>query len=195
MLDVACGPGAYFDWLLDEGATVIAVDASPEMVRLARDRAHGRVDVRLHNAGEPLDFIDDDSVDVAICALMIHYLDDPLPMLRELHRVLTLDGSLILSTQHPTTDWLRKGGLYFERKIETDTWRDADAEFDVAYWRMPLTDLADLFYEAGFVIDRLLEHRPDEAIRVSDPEEYETLMRRPGFIAFRLRPRPEAWMP
>lgn len=193
VLDVACGPGAYFDWLLDEGATVIAVDASAEMVRLARDHGAGRVDVRLHDADEPFDFLDDGSVDVVICALMIHYLDDPLPMLRELHRVLTPTGSLVISTQHPTTDWLRKGGSYFETKLESDAWRDSDAEFELAYWRMPLTDLAALFDEAGFVIDRLVEHKPDETVRSADPDEYETLMTRPGFIAFRLRPRPEDW--
>lgn len=194
VLDVACGPGAYFEWLLDEGATVVATDASPEMVRLATQHAAGRVDVRLHDAAEPFDFLDDDSMDVAISALMIHYLDDPLPMLRELHRVLTGDGCLIVSTQHPTTDWLRKGGSYFDTKLESDSWRDGDEAFEVSYWRMPLTDLAALFDAAGFVIDRLVEHQPSEEIRTVDPEEFEILATRPGFIAFRLRPRPEHWI-
>jgi len=163
------------------------------MVRLATEHAAGRVDVRLHDADEPFGFVDDDSVDVVICALMIHYLDDPLPMLRELRRVLTPDGALIVSTQHPTTDWLRKGGSYFDTKLESDTWHDGDDEFDVAYWRMPLTDLAALFDTAGFIIDRLVEHRPDDRVQATDPDEYDTLTTRPGFIAFRLRPRPEDW--
>jgi SAM-dependent methyltransferase len=193
VLDLACGPGAYFDWLLDAGAWVIAVDASAEMVRLANEHAAGRVEVRLHNADEPFDFLDDDSIDVVICALMIHYLDDPLPMLEELHRILVSDGVLVVSTQHPTTDWLRKGGSYFDTKLESDIWRDGETEIEVPYWRMPLTDLAGVFDEAGFVIDRLVEHRPDDTMRAADPDEYDILMTRPGFIAFRLRPRPAGW--
>jgi len=193
VLDVACGPGAYFDWLLDEGATVIATDASAEMVRLARSHAANRVEVHLHDAAEPLDFLADGSIDVAIAALMIHYLDDPLPTLRELHRVLAPDGVLLVSTQHPTTDWLRKGGSYFDTKLESDVWRDGDEEFEVSYWRMPLTDLAGLFSAAGFVIDKLVEHRPSDQVRSVDPDEYEMLATRPGFIGFRLRPRPEWW--
>lgn len=43
------------------------------------------------------------------------------------------------------------------------------------------------------MIDTLVEHRPDEIVEATDPEEYETLTTRPGFIAFRLRPRPEGW--
>ena len=193
VLDVACGPGAYFDWLVGEDASVIATDASAEMVRLATEHAAGRVDVRRHDANQPFDFLTDGSIDVVICALMIHYLDDPLPMLTELHRVLASDGALIVSTQHPTTDWLRKGGSYFETKLESDAWREGDTEFNVSFWRMPLTDLTALFDQSGFVIDKLVEHQPDEVIGATDPDEYETLSGRPGFIAFRLRPRPEAW--
>lgn len=193
VLDVACGPGAYFDWLLDEGATVTATDASAEMVRLARSHAAGRVEVHLHDAAEPFDFLDDGSIDVTIAALMIHYLDDPLSTLRELHRVLAPDGVLLVSTQHPTADWLRKGGSYFDTKLESDIWRDGGEEFEVSYWRMPLTNLAELFSAAGFVIDKLVEHRPSDQVRSLDPNEYEMLATRPGFIGFRLRPRPEWW--
>ena len=68
---------------------------------------------RTHDLNEPLDWIDDDAFDVALCALAIEYVDDRVGALRELHRVLVPGGALVLSRLHPTADWLRHGGDYF----------------------------------------------------------------------------------
>src|SRR4051794_35557343 len=42
LLDVACGTGASFLPFLDRGYEVLACDASPEMARLAREKAGER---------------------------------------------------------------------------------------------------------------------------------------------------------
>ena len=49
----------------------------------------------------------------------------------------------------------------------------------------------DAIFQAGFLIERLLEPRPAPEAATVDPAEYEKLSREPrGFIAFRLVPRP-----
>ncbi len=48
VLDAACGPGLYAGELVRRGAQVSAFDHSPQMVRLARQRAP-HADVRVHD--------------------------------------------------------------------------------------------------------------------------------------------------
>ena len=44
VLDAGCGPGVYSEWLVDHGAKVTGVDASPPMVELAKRRLAGRAE-------------------------------------------------------------------------------------------------------------------------------------------------------
>ena len=41
MLELACGPGTWTTRLLEQAASVTAVDASPEMLAIARERTRG----------------------------------------------------------------------------------------------------------------------------------------------------------
>ena len=106
VLDAACGAGFYARELVGLGADVAAFDASEEMVQLA---GSGGLDVVRAVLGEPLPFADA-SFDLVVCALAIHYADDRAAALREFFRVVRPGGRAVISTQHPTTDWLRKGG-------------------------------------------------------------------------------------
>ena len=90
------------------------------------------------------------------------------------------------STQHPTTDWLRKGGSYFDVKQEEDVWHRDTREFTVHFWREPLTSFCAAIANAGFLIDRLVEPLPAPSMRERSPEDWEKLRREPGFIVLRL---------
>ena len=94
-------------------------------------------------------------------------------------------GTLVISTHHPTADWLRLGGSYFQHTAVTERWRKG---WEITAWRMPLTRLTEEFSQAGFVIERLIEPAPDPAMERSHPETFERLSREPGFILFELRP-------
>lgn len=186
VLDAACGPGLYTEALLDAGAEVVGFDASAAMVELASARVGSRARIELARLGEPLPF-DDASFDRAICALAIHYVDDDRSAFAELHRVLRPGGALVLSAQHPTADWLREGGSYFEPTVETDVWQLTSGPQPVRYWRRPLHDLCGAATDAGFVIDRLVEPRPTEQMRRTAPDDFAKLNREPGFLVLRLR--------
>jgi SAM-dependent methyltransferase len=185
VLDAACGPGLYAEELLSAGAAVTGFDASPTMVDLATRRLGGRAQIDLARLGEPLPY-NDETFDLGICALAIHYVSDRRAAFRELHRVLRPGGALVVSTQHPMMDWLRKGGSYFDTVLVSDTWRLAAGGIQVKFWREPLSALCAAATDAGFVIERLIEPRPTESMRERFPSDFATLERLPGFLVLRL---------
>jgi len=186
VLDAACGPGLYAEELVRLGAQVTGFDHSPRMVEICRARVR-QGDFRVHDLGDPIDWLDDGGVDLALCALAIEYVDDRVAALRELRRVLRPGGALVLSRQHPVGDWLRHGGSYFDVRTVEETWAKG---WQVRYWLAPLQATCEEIFAAGFVIERLLEPRPVPEAAAIDPQRYEQLAREPrGFMAFRLRPR------
>ncbi len=185
VLDAACGPGHYIDELLSRGAEVVGCDAAPAMIDLARSRVGDRAELRVHSLDDPFTWIADGSIDVVVCALAYHYVTNRDGFLREVHRMLRPGGALVISTHHPTDDWRRLGGSYFDVAAVTETWSKG---WEITAWRMPLTQLTEEFAAAAFVIERLIEPTPDPAMRDTYPETYAKLSRQPGFVLFRLRP-------
>jgi len=187
VLDAACGPGLYGEELTARGATVIGFDQSPRMAELSRQRVPSG-DFRAHDLADPLHWLADDSVDLVLFALALEYVDDRTAALRELRRVLRPDGAIVLSRMHPTGDWLRHGGNYFDTRVIDEVWSRG---WRVRYWLAPLERTCEELHEAGFLIERLLEPRPTEDAAEIDRERYERLMREPtGFLAIRAVPDP-----
>ncbi len=185
VLDAACGPGYYAGELLARGAVVTAFDASPTMVALARQRTTGRARIDTAVLGEPLPY-PDGAFDLAVCALAIHYAADRAAAFAEFFRVLRPGGALVISTQHPVTDWLRKGGSYFDVKLEADIWRTRSGEKEIRFWRELLSRLCAAATGAGFLIQEVVEPLPAETMRERYPADYDKLTREPGFLLLRL---------
>lgn len=187
VLDVACGPGLYAAELVARGARVIGLDHSPRMIELCRERAPAG-EFHVHDLGDRLDWLPDGAVDRVLFALALEYVDDRVAALRELRRVLRPDGALVLSRSHPTGDWLRQGGSYFDVRVIEEVWSRG---WRVRYWLAPLERTCEELHEAGFLLERLLEPRPaPEAARL-DPDRYASLSREPtGFLAIRAIPDP-----
>jgi SAM-dependent methyltransferase len=92
-LDVGCGPGALTTQLVDRlgTAAVAAIDPSEPFVDAMRLRFPD-VDVR-SAAAEQLPF-PDDSFDIALAQLVVHFMTDPVAGLREMARV-THPGGIV----------------------------------------------------------------------------------------------------
>ena len=185
VLDAGCGPGHYAEELVARGARVVALDGAAAMVELARTRLGKRAHVVQADLGEPLPFAASE-FDLVVCALVIHHLDDREACLREFFRVLRPHGRVVVSTQHPTTDWLRKGGSYFDVREEEDIWHRDDRAYPVRFWREPLTSFCAAIANAGFLIERLVEPLPAASMRERSPDDWERLRREPGFLVLRL---------
>jgi SAM-dependent methyltransferase len=90
-LDVGCGPGALTQELVARlGSTAVsAIDPSELFVAAVRARLP-EVDVR-HGVAEALPFADD-SFDIAMAQLVVHFMRDPQAGLSEMGRVTRPDG-------------------------------------------------------------------------------------------------------
>ncbi|AQA04777.1 SAM-dependent methyltransferase [Mycobacterium sp. MS1601] len=187
VLDAACGPGFYAEELTRRGAEVIGFDQSPRMVELSAHRVP-QGSFRTHDLARPLDWLPDASVDLVLLALALEYLDNRAAALAELRRVLKPQGALVLSRMHPTGDWLRHGGNYFEPRIIEETW---SAGWRVRWWLSPLEQTCHELRTAGFLIEQLVEPRPTEPAKALDEQKYEALHSSPtGFLAIRAIPDP-----
>jgi ubiquinone/menaquinone biosynthesis C-methylase UbiE len=94
ILEVGCGWGELAEWVgRATGAEVVAVDLSPRMVELARERG---VDAQVGDV-QALPF-GDGEFDVAIAAWMLYHVPDLDRGIAELARVLRLGGRLVVAT-------------------------------------------------------------------------------------------------
>ncbi len=187
VLDAGCGPGLYASELLRGGAQVIGCDASSDMITLARRRLGPAPLLRQHDLNRPLDWLPDACIDLALLALVIHYLHDRAGALREIYRVLRPGGALVISTSHPTADWQASGGGYFDAQYEQEQWL---CGLTHRYWRQPLQDWISEFTAASFRLDTLVEHQPQPRMAHTHPAAYARLAKEPGFVAYRLAKPP-----
>ena len=186
VLDAGCGPGVYAEWLLDRGAEVVALDASPKMVRLARERLGERATVLRADLGRPLDFLEDATFDLVLSALALDYVEDWRAVFAEFRRVLRPGGHLVFSVAHPFADFaLHNRGDYFETERVALDWTGFGEPVSVPSYRRPLQAVISPLLETGFVLERLLEPTPTERFKDLDPREFERLSRTPGFLCVR----------
>jgi SAM-dependent methyltransferase len=193
VLEAGCGPGALTEWLTAHGATVTAFDVSPGMVRLARtrNRTAGKADIFVADLARPFAFAPDASRDLIVASLALHYVADWGPVLAEFHRVLASDGAVVFSVHHPASDWQHHSrDNYFAIKQVTETWRLPGGNYQVTFWRRPLTAITQAISDAGFLIDRLIEPQPLPELAQRRPEEHGWLATAPNFLFFRLVKRP-----
>jgi len=94
VLEVGCGWGELAEWIArDTGAEVVAVDLSPRMVELARERG---IDARVADV-QQLPFADGE-FDLVVAAWMLYHVPELDRGIRELARVLRPGGRLVAVT-------------------------------------------------------------------------------------------------
>ena len=192
VLDIGCGAGQLTSALIDRGATVIGIDVSPRMIDIARRRLGDAAVFDVADLTEPLGF-ESGSFDLVVASLVMHYIEDWVPVLREIRRVLTPTGALVFSTHHPTMDWkLHSRDDYFAKKQSTETWTKGGKPFEVTCWRRPLRGISAEIRAAGFVIDMLDEPAPDDRLAIVEPATNEYLTTHPHFLFVRAIPSPGA---
>ena len=124
LLEVACGGGTFLERALASGCEAKAIDYSPDMVALARERnaaacREGRLEV-LQASAEQLPFAEASFT----CAAMTNaffFLDDPSRALAELCRVLESHGRLaIFTTATDPPPWMAPPPFARRMRFYTD---------------------------------------------------------------------------
>ena len=199
VLDAGCGAGWYAAELASRGALVTAIDASAALVNHARKRfaaaplnaVAGQIELRVEDLEQPLSFASDSSFDGIVSSLVLHYLREWVPTLREFRRILKPNGWFLFSTNHPAAESIRR---------ETDRYLDVEPIDDywkwlgtVQYYRRSLSSIIDALTEAGLGIEKLVEPLPTDEFRKVKSKSYERLLKQPEFLLIRARPCRSEW--
>lgn len=186
VLDVACGPGKYAEEILARGAIVRGFDISPKMIQLARKRNGDQGDFFVHDFSQPFHMLEDQSFDLVLCALAMHYIEDWTVTIKEFHRVLKPRGMVVLSIEHPFFEYNFFGSeAYFSVEQVRCTWKGFGIPVEVNSYRRSLQDCINPLTDHGFYIDKIVEPRPTPEFARLDPKHYRELNQFPAFMCIR----------
>ena len=186
ILDAACGPGKYAEILFSRGAQVTGFDLSPEMIKFANERNPSQEAFFVHDLSEPLTMIKDESFDIVVCALAMHYLLDWNDTIKEFHRVLKTNGILVLSVEHPFFEYTYfKATNYFTTEAVKCTWKGFGKPVEINSYRRSLGECISPLTGNGFYIDELLEPKPVKEFEKLDPKHFKELNEFPAFLCIR----------
>jgi SAM-dependent methyltransferase len=150
ILDAGCGSGRNMVELARHG-TVTGIELSETSVALARERGMGEV-----VAGSVLQMpFDADSFDLATSLDVIEHLEDDLSALRELRRVVTPGGSLLVTV--PAYQWLWSGHDEINHHFRRYTRRSLQRAGEEAGWQQVRTTYFNSLLLPAAIMLRVLD--------------------------------------
>jgi len=208
ILDAGCGEGYLSRMLASKGASVVGLDYSKTMVKLAKERTPAELCVEyLHGSCERLNFLADESFDKIVSNMVMGDLADLGSAFDEIHRLLKPRGCFVFTILHPcfatsSGGWARDSDgkalywsvdKYFEEgpyevdlsPVNASGNRVKDLKSLINFHRT-LTTYFRAIKRAGLIIDDLVEPLPNEEKLTKYPWFVKDL-RIPNFMAFKLR--------
>ena len=179
VVDAGSAAGFYTEHFAQHAAHVTALDLSPAMIALVQERRLPNVDARVHDLSASLDWIASQSVDLISSSLVLHYLIDWGPVMREFARVLRIGGRLVFSTHHPSmSDPLTEN--YFETQLVRERWNIGGEQREVAFYHRSLESILTPVIDAGFCVESVRE--PHLSVDDEASDEERLLATRPWFL-------------
>jgi ubiquinone/menaquinone biosynthesis C-methylase UbiE len=210
ILDVGCGEGYNSRFFAKQGARVVAVDLSSEMIKLAQEEEEKtHLGIQYFQASwTDLSIFKDHSFDFVVSTMAL--MDGPgyEKALKEFHRVLKPQGNLYFSVTHPCfltpgySNLKNKNGIsthrlvnnYFKEGPWEFTWQlaknpdksDGQTVTSINYHRTLSTYINHLI-EAGFTLCKIQEPKPSDAACEKNPRLTFSRDVAPPFIFFHAR--------
>jgi ubiquinone/menaquinone biosynthesis C-methylase UbiE len=183
ILDAACGPGKYAEILISQGATVTGFDISPKMVKLAKERNKELGNFFVHDLSMPFEMFENESFNIVLCALALHYVQNWTLTIKEFYRILKPKGNLVISIEHPFFEFnYFKSTKYFEIEHVKCTWKGFGKPVEVNSFRRPLNECLLPLTNNGFYIEKLIEPKPTKEFENLDPKHFKELNEFPAFM-------------
>jgi len=195
VLDLGCGYGWHTLYAAQHGAKhVVGVDLSEKMLQIARTKSNSYDNViYIHSSIENIDF-SENSFDVILSSLALHYVEDFNSVCRTAQRILRQDGVFIFSVEHPVFTAYGKQDWYYDDKGNILHW-PVDRYFvegrresnflgcEVVKYHKTMTTYLNALWKNGFVIEHFVEPQPSEEMK--DLPEMRNEMRRPMMLIVR----------
>jgi len=210
LLDLGCGEGYNTRIFAKEGAKMIGVDISSNMIKCAREHEKREalgIEYREADATS-LSFLKNDSVDGVVSTLAVMDMPDILPVFQEAFRVVRPGGFFQFSVLHPIItspaferafdeDGEKRGcvvGRYFQENspsiqkwyftATSDEERRAHPPFKMPFFHRTLSTYFSLLKESGFQVESLDEPHASQEVIEKEPKLYDTTIY-PYFLIFR----------
>ncbi|HCH3770318.1 TPA: class I SAM-dependent methyltransferase [Vibrio parahaemolyticus] len=187
VIDMGCGPGEYAQWLLEQSVgRLTCTDISEEMIALVENKFGSNVHAYCQNLSQGLPLEKDNSADVIVCPLVLHYIENLTPVFESVYRVLKPGGYMVFSTHHPFADFdCSESGNYFSRELVEEEWNTVGSPVKVQFYRRSLTEISEAITNTGLLISKISEGMIDEKAKELSESTYNHLKNNPNFIFFR----------
>jgi SAM-dependent methyltransferase len=171
IIDLGCGPGLFLQDLSERypQARLLGYDVTPAMIAYGQQLASrgNKPSLAVHDvARQPLPH-DSGTVDLVTMTSVLHILDEPLPVLAEIRRVLTPQGCFLLH------DWIRTSlqaylaGRLERQDADPDVCRQRGFRLFPMHCKYAVEDWRWMLAEAGFTIHSQGEVRPTHRLFVT----------------------------
>lgn len=177
LLDVGCGDGRFARRLAEEGVDVVGIDPVKSFLGRARNLGGGRF---LRAVGEALPF-HQGVFDVVLSYVTLVDMPDFRASIREMARVLSPGGRLVVATISPftssTNGWIKDEAgrkLYFpvDRYLEETRQVLAWRGIEIVNYHRPMSALMEAFLSCGLRLEAYLEPRPVSGAPAEEAEDY-----------------------
>lgn len=158
------------------------------MVDQARLRVGDQATIHQADLSKSLSFIEDEEFDIVLSTLALDYVKKWEKTFRELHRSMVLGGIFVYSVRHPIRGMEQfELDSYLELIQVMEPHGKFETSVDIPSYHRSLETIVNTTIDAGFVLDRLLAPEPTEKLQQIDPDDYETLLKRPHFLCVKAK--------
>jgi len=188
VLDIGCGFGWHAQYAAQNGAEkVIGIDLSQNMLKVATEKNDFSNVHYQQMAMEDLDF-PENSFDVAISSLALHYTPDFNNICQRVSKCLTVDGDFIFSVEHPIFTAYGNQDWFYDENGQITCWPvdhyfsegKREAKFlgqKVVKYHKTLTTYLNTLIKNNFSITGIVEPTPPERLIETVPGMKDELRR------------------
>lgn len=200
VLEFACGNGNLARRLAQLGASVLACDFSEKLLERAKTRTtnpQGSIEYRLIDAtsAAQINSLGEHCFDAVVVSMGLQDIEDIEPLISSLRRLLRAKGRFVFSITHPCfnsleTQWINRKGIlvtdYLQPFVGESIAKPGQPK-PHPFFHRPLWHLFGICFQAGLVLDGLLEPVPPAQVQASKLEQWEHQTRIPYFLITRWR--------
>lgn len=176
ILEAGCGPGILAEYLVHEGAKVVAYDVSPKMIELAKERNPKNATFFVADSAKTLPLAQDynGQFDMVAASLSMDYIKDWSTPLSEFHRLLKSKGKFIFTIQHPigAWNWYKPESAFGVQYVEASWKGFTDEPVTMPDYYRSFEEVINPLIRAGFKILRVEDLKPIDALRTLDPYKF-----------------------